>query len=732
MQLNYTGKNHNIQCVTSPITFSFGLNKYDNTPIQIAVNSFDEFADYIKVNRSDVKGEGYFCSALEFGEHYNSAKFPNPNYYRIKELNLSRRFLPIDLDKIDKTVYPEILDWLGRNRSFGYLTASHTPEKPRARMVLELSRNVSRDESLLIGKLIEFLAFIQFCEEKLKFDDAVYRHEQPVYGPLKDAEVFEYLDSPVLEVDDFLKSYEYLLEQCDTESSKTANTITHLQGYAKLKPKSLSLVLSKIDFDDEPTWSAVASSLARVYGEEGRVYFDQFSSGSLAGGCSEKYDVEEVDTRFDRALSELNSRPNGYGIKHLCHLANLDPSGLDFDQSDFFLSPDTQEQESTFVFPVRNQKNRPLQVTENLDALLKYKGIQVRYNQISKRSEIIIPGMHSVIDEADNSALTRLTDEAVKAGMTAARIDEFASTIASENPYCPVQTYIDSKAWDGESRLDQFCAQIVTPKPKIAKILITKWLVQAVGAVYAQNGISAAGVLIFVGRQGVGKTRLLRDLTSGVRDTFLEGALLNPNDKDSVMTVCSRWLVELGELDATIRKADIAQLKAFLTKDSDTLRRPYARKDSKFQRRTVFAGTVNEFEFLQDATGNRRFWPIEVTEVKRDTSLDVQQLWSEIKCMYLEGYSWHLTSEELGKLDRHCRSFEVTDPIVERLLHNYKFDDCEEFKAVSINTILEDLYMHNPTKSEVQRLTTAIRKFNGNRKPKLVNGARHHWVPKRF
>jgi putative DNA primase/helicase len=74
---------------------------------------------------------------------------------------------------------------------------------------------------------------------------------------------------------------------------------------------------------------------------------------------------------------------------------------------------------------------------------------------------------------------------------------------------------------------------------------------------------------------------------------FLEGQTLNPAEKDSVLTAVSHWIVELGELDATFKKADIAQLKAFVTKTSDKVRRPYALKDSSFPRRTVFAGTVN-------------------------------------------------------------------------------------------------------------------------------------------
>jgi putative DNA primase/helicase len=72
-----------------------------------------------------------------------------------------------------------------------------------------------------------------------------------------------------------------------------------------------------------------------------------------------------------------------------------------------------------------------------------------------------------------------------------------------------------------------------------------------------------------------------------------------------VMSAVSHWVVELGELDSTFKKSDVSVLKAFITRRQDKLRRPYARRDSVFPRRTVFAGTVNDYQFLHDNTGNR-------------------------------------------------------------------------------------------------------------------------------
>ena len=71
--------------------------------------------------------------------------------------------------------------------------------------------------------------------------------------------------------------------------------------------------------------------------------------------------------------------------------------------------------------------------------------------------------------------------------------------------------------------------------------------------------------------------------------------------------MCKKLIVELGELDATFRKSDIASLKSFITSDRDVLRRPYARLESEFVRRTVFLHRLTQSSFLHDPTGNRRF-----------------------------------------------------------------------------------------------------------------------------
>jgi len=553
------------------------------------------------------------------------------------------------------------------------------------------------------------------------------------------------------DLNDLLSYIASLGEQVIPQKVSQAITVTQNSetsgNYSKLTQPSLEEVLSKIDNCDEELWGGgqagggVVNILARVYGEEGRDNFHRWSKGDFTGTVYPEYTADECNARFNRALKELKNKPNGYGIKQLCKLANTDSVTLKFEPDpvsaefeDLFnklkLGEDlTTSNENNFSFPALNKKNRPVQVTKNLEALISFKRITIRYNQISKNPEILMPGLQCVLDEADNTAITLLTDEAVNAGMSANRIPEMATAIASQNLFCPVRTYIESKSWDGVQRFDQFVAQIKTDNQTMASFLLRRWLIQAVGAVYEVKGLSGAGTIVFTGLQGAGKTRLFRDLTSGVAEYFLEGATLNPESKDSVLTACSHWIVELGELDATFKKSEIAQLKAFLTRSMDTLRRPYARKDSNFPRRTVFAGTVNDLEFLRDSTGNRRFWPIEVSSITRDTEIDYQQLWAEVKTWFDNGEGWHLSAAEILLLNEYSERFTISEPIIESLHSHYDFASCKDWEAVSMKSICEKIGLDKPSIGESMKIATEIRKRNGGRSPKLSNGKKYHYVP---
>jgi putative DNA primase/helicase len=175
-------------------------------------------------------------------------------------------------------------------------------------------------------------------------------------------------------------------------------------------------------------------------------------------------------------------------------------------------------------------------------------------------------------------------------------------------------------------------------------------------------------------------------------------------------------MVELGEVDATFRKADIAQLKAFITKDTDLIRLPYHREASEFARRTVFFASVNESSYLSDHTGNRRFWTIETVAIKADHGIDMQQVWAELLVSYKKGDSWYLDRQEIEKLSAHNEIYEAEDPVEDTVRGIF----CKGTTFFTCTDIAKKLGYNQPTQRDTRSISRAVQKLFG------VRVARNH------
>ena len=111
------------------------------------------------------------------------------------------------------------------------------------------------------------------------------------------------------------------------------------------------------------------------------------------------------------------------------------------------------------------------------------------------------------------------------------------------------------------------------------------------------------------------------------------------------------WLVEVAELDA-FRRTDVARIKQFLSLRADRYRAAYGRNVKELPRCCVFFGTCNQMDFLQDTTGNRRFWPVDVGEQPHSKTVwddltpeVIDQIWAEAKARWQMGEATYLTGE---------------------------------------------------------------------------------------
>ena len=389
--------------------------------------------------------------------------------------------------------------------------------------------------------------------------------------------------------------------------------------------------------------------------------------------------------------------------------------------------------------PDTNDKGKPLSTIENVAEICRRLQITIRYNVISKEEEILIPGAGFSIDNRQNASLAWLISECAKFRMPVDRVPEYVNYLADQNQYNPVANWITSRPWDGQDHLGEL---IATVKAKgqhdhhvvaMKTAFITRWMISAVAAAFRPTGVSAHGVLVFQGPQYVGKTKWFKSLVPDSLGVLKDGLLLRPDDRDSVMKCVSNWLVELGEIDATFRKSDVAALKSFLTSDRDVLRRAYARKESTFARRTVFFASVNPKNYLHDETGNRRYWTIEVEHLDHSHSVDMQQCWAQVyEQHYLPGESWFLTPAELDMLNEHNEEFTVIDPIEDLITRNLRWSDQKsDWKWTTATDVLVTLGRGNCTKAEVTKAGIIIRKLNGDA-CKRTGNARLLLVPDTF
>ena len=367
----------------------------------------------------------------------------------------------------------------------------------------------------------------------------------------------------------------------------------------------------------------------------------------------------------------------------------------------------------TLCFPDLGVKRQPLATVGNVKALLSHLGAIARYNVIGKSEEVLVPGAITSVDNRLESSLTDILSEATKHGLPTAHIDRLVVRITDETPYNPVLQWIESIPWDGEYRFPLFLQTLQTDDPELTAVLLRKWMLTAVAALTTSAGIAAQGVLVLQGAQGAGKTRWFQSLCPMPVDSyFLSGHILDPRNKDSVLAATRAWIVELGEVDATFRKSDIAALKSFLTNHKDVIRKPYGRKESELPRRTIFGATVNELGPLNDETGNRRFWTIRCKSIDADHGINMQQLWAELLIAHQAGESIFLTPEELDQLNKSNKISEAINPYEELIATCYHWDQSAN-RYLTSTEICEEVGMSNPNKYIVNAVAKAVRKHKG-------------------
>lgn len=370
-----------------------------------------------------------------------------------------------------------------------------------------------------------------------------------------------------------------------------------------------------------------------------------------------------------------------------------------------------------FMFPHMSDRQQPLNTWENLSWMMGQYGITAKYNVISKDVSVEIPTRHYGDDSASNCSLAEINSLCARNRMPKADTSDYLKLIGMANRFNPVSDFIMQKPWDGVSRLQAVCDTLETAPDydrELMELLVRRWLVSAVAAALLPSSFWSKGVLVLQGSQSLGKTAWFKSLVPvDQRGLIKVGASIDPTNKDSISSAIGHWMVEIGELDGTFRKADIAKLKAFISQDVDLLRRPYDRLESKYQRRTVFFASVNPERFLADETGNVRWWTIPVIGVDYAHDIDVQQLWAEVATLFRAGERWWLERDEEAALEGVNREHESIDPLEEILLQRFNWANPGIGIEMTATDVLLEVGFDRPTKTQATDCSRLLQKMTG-------------------
>lgn len=367
-----------------------------------------------------------------------------------------------------------------------------------------------------------------------------------------------------------------------------------------------------------------------------------------------------------------------------------------------------------------DKKGNPSKVHhENLEALLDAYGITVRWNLMTHTQEITVPRLEASTERSQNVNLEAVLTLAQRWGLGRDTTISHLNLIADE--YHPVTDWIRSKPWDGAKRIDDLISTMTFAHDTDADLcrrLVWRWLMSCARAVLPISEgprFTPQGVLVLQGPQGIGKTQWFKSLQPPGVHWVLSGQTLDPHDRDSIQQVTGFWIAELGEIDGTFRKSDIAALKAFVTRESDTYRAAYARCSETTPRRTVLGASVNSPIFLADDTGNRRWWTVPVIDLKWQHGIDIQQMWAEVAELVRAGEPWYLLPEELRDLSNQNQDHQVQDALVSDLWevweippvviagHPHRVQLAEIYRALPGNEFKRQ------TPSEARTLAAALR-----------------------
>lgn len=185
-------------------------------------------------------------------------------------------------------------------------------------------------------------------------------------------------------------------------------------------------------------------------------------------------------------------------------------------------------------------------------------------------------------------------------------VGQAVEVLARQHRFHPVREALKALLpWDGTRRNSEWLSDYLGVERTEYTALVGQFFLRGMIKRVMEPGCKFDYCLVLEGDQGKGKSTVARILAwHWFCDTDLD-----LNNKDSMLSLPGHWVYEIAEM-GSLMKAEEKKQKSFLSRQEDEYRPPYGKRLIKVPRQSVFIGTTNEEEYLKDATGGRRFWPV--------------------------------------------------------------------------------------------------------------------------
>ena len=270
-------------------------------------------------------------------------------------------------------------------------------------------------------------------------------------------------------------------------------------------------------------------------------------------------------------------------------------------------------------------------------------------------------------------------------------INQVCSIISDDNKYHPIKEYLNSVQWDGKPRLKSVFTDFLGATDNIyTQSVAVITFVGAVARIF-EAGVKFDTCTVFVGKQGIGKSKFIGKIA--VKPEWFTDGVTTFDGKDFYESIQGKWIIELGEGTA-FQKSIKERSKQAIASQQDFYRRPYGRNPEQRPRQCVFIRTTNNYDFLKDETGDRRYYPIDTNISKATKNIDhdltseyVAQLWAEAVQLYRNGQCIYIQdSQVLALAEQEQRKHFDESPLQSDIYNFLEIPITSDWYTLSLET----------------------------------------------